>query len=155
MLTHERLLEVLHYDPATGIFTWLKGQDAGRQAGTRDPRGYIKISIDGRRYYGHRLAWFYVTDRWPDPEADHEDLNKSNNRWANLREATPSQNRCNRRAVRGLKGASLHNSGTGWVSQIKKNGRVHYLGFFETEELAHAAYVRAISQHHGEFGRVK
>lgn len=57
MLTQERLREVLHYDPDTGIFTFVKGRRKGKVAGTRhDGRGFLKVSIDNERHLLHRLA---------------------------------------------------------------------------------------------------
>ena len=58
MLTQTRLREVLHYDPATGIFTFVKGRRKGTIAGTRhDGRGFLRVSIDNERHLLHRLAW--------------------------------------------------------------------------------------------------
>ena len=61
MLTHDRLLTVLHYGKETGIFTWLVSAahriKVGDVAGSPSGRGYRKIMIDGEKYYAHRLAW--------------------------------------------------------------------------------------------------
>ena len=65
MITYARLREVLHYDPATGAFTWLKTlskrRKAGLSAGSLSSAGYILICIDDVRTRAHRLAWLYVT----------------------------------------------------------------------------------------------
>lgn len=71
-LTHDRLLEVLDYDPATGVFTWKVrlsrkfpvGRSAGGvRKGSRTSTFYVRI--DEHDYTGARLAWFYVTGKWP------------------------------------------------------------------------------------------
>lgn len=66
-IKHERLCELLHYCPETGIFTWKvtrKGlAKAGTVAGSTNGRGYRQISVDGKLYLAHRLAWFYCFQR--------------------------------------------------------------------------------------------
>jgi hypothetical protein len=63
-LTHERLLEVVGYDPDTGRFyrRVSRFRDAvGKPTGARDAGGYRRVYVDGYGYMAHRLAWFYVT----------------------------------------------------------------------------------------------
>ena len=64
------LKSLLHYDEATGIFTWLVDQKrrqvkSGDIAGTLQKNGYIEIGLMNQRHYAHRLAWYYVTGEWP------------------------------------------------------------------------------------------
>lgn len=91
MLTAERLREVLEYDPAIGVFRWLIkpcGQiSIGDIAGCRHGEGYVQIRVIGRIYLAHRLAWLYMTGEWPISLIDHRNLDRSDNRWSNLREA--------------------------------------------------------------------
>jgi len=162
-LTQERLKELLSYDPLTGVFLWLQdrgGKRAGDEAGCKK-RNYVVISVDDIIYRAHHLAWFYVTGRWPDPFVDHRDLNKHNNAWNNLREATKSQNQANIGLIKsnksGLKGASRYRAGErygkGWQATIQKDGKTIFLGHFATKEEAHEAYVAAASSIFGEFAR--
>jgi hypothetical protein len=75
-LTAARLRERLHYDPKTGVFTrrWSrKGFKAGSVSGGKLSDGHIGVTVDGRQYYAHRLAWLWMTGEWPDPETDHKD----------------------------------------------------------------------------------
>ncbi len=58
-LTQSQLKELLSYDQETGVFTRLDGQNAGKVAGAIN-KGYLRIRINGKRYYAHRLAWLYV-----------------------------------------------------------------------------------------------
>ncbi len=102
MLTAERLRELLHYDPETGLFTrkttTSSRASAGGVVGLRPTKkGYWSVCVEGRRYLSHQLAWFWMTGQWPDPECDHRDTDPSNNRWVNLREATRSQQCANQR----------------------------------------------------------
>jgi hypothetical protein len=161
MLMHERLREVLHYDAETGEFRWIvaAGPRAkiGAIAGSFDKNGYRVIRIDGRAYKAHRLARFYITGAWPPAQIDHADLDKTNNRFSNLREATGSQNQWNQRAYSnnksGLKGVSWDKQHSKWLAQIKVYGKVRHLGRFTTPEAAHAAYVAAAAEHFSEFSR--
>jgi hypothetical protein len=160
-VTRARLRALLHYDPQTGQFRWLKRMNArvhaGRFAGTLSRDGYRVIAINGRPYRAHRLAWLYVTGKWCSRMIDHRDGNPSNDRWENLRRATRSQNSANRRLHRnntcGYKGVSR--DGGRWRAAICKNGRRHHLGIFSTPQAAHAAYAKAARKLFGEFARTE
>ena len=122
-LTAERLRALLDYDPVTGVFTWKAtrtGQAvAGRIAGGALHTGYHRIQIDGRAFLAHRLAWLYVHEVWPQGQIDHINGVKADNRIANLREATASQNGQNRRGSQinngsGLLGVYPHDASGRW-----------------------------------------
>ena len=160
MLTYERLTEVLDYDPDIGVFTWKKSTTncvrAGAVAGAVSG-GYRRIKIDCRLYAAHRLAWLYQTRSWPPDMIDHIDGNKLNNRFRNLREATRSENNSNSKRPAnnssGFKGVSYRKQVGRWTAQITVNNKRSHIGYFNTPEAAHAAYVRAAKQSRGEFAR--
>lgn len=129
---------------------------AGRAAGHRASEGYLRLSIFNRRYLGSRLIWLIVTGKLPINLIDHRDGNQRNDRFDNLREATYSQNNTNRRPqIEGrLKGAVFYLPLNKWTSSICKDGKSKRLGYFDTEEEAHAAYCEAARTHHGEFARI-
>jgi HNH endonuclease len=165
MLTHARLKQLLDYDPETGVFTRLVGTDHGRhKAGTVSGCSsgrYREQWVDGVRYAEHRLAWFWMTGEWPSCQIDHENLDKKDNRWANLREANVSQNAMNRagRSSSGAKGVYFIKSpekcgSKRWKASIAKGGQSRHLGNFHTREDAQAAYQAAAASLHGEFARV-
>jgi HNH endonuclease/AP2 domain len=158
-LTAAYLREILHYNPDTEIWTWrvLKGTaQAGDVAGSINKRGYTNIQIVGRLYQAHRLAFLYMTGKWPSDQIDHVNIKPSDNRWSNLREATNSQNQANKHApstnTSGYKGVSWHRGDKKWQARIGRN-RCH-LGYFNTAEVAAAAYEQAAKVLHGEFARV-
>ncbi len=161
-ITIERLREILHYDPEAGTFTWLKSNSTkgliGKRAGYVDAhQGYRRVNLGGKCYREQRLAWFYMKGEWPIGDVDHIDGNKSDNRWINLRQATRSQNMCNK-GVRcdsksGLKGIS--SSKKRWTASIQVNGKLIYLGSCATPEEAHRLYGDAAQKYHGEFARSK
>lgn len=160
LITHRRLLEVLEYNSDTGVFVWkitrAKAR-CGQAAGSVNRvHGYVEIGLDGALYRAHRLAFFYMTGSWPKNEVDHIDLNRSNNKWENLRSADHSQNARNKSvrsdSATGLKGAYKRDYGS-FASKIKAEGKVICLGTFRTAEEAHAAYCAAAEKYHGEFVR--
>ena len=164
MTTYARLREVLHYEPETGHFRWIKmlasRGPVGAIAGQVE-QGYVRIRIDGRRYFAHRLAWLYVTGEWPKQEIDHIDGMSDNNRFANLREATRGENRRNSRKgketksqFKGVVYAPYSRSKTRkWRAIITAAKRTHHLGYFETPEEAHAAYAAKARELFGSFMR--
>ncbi|MGE5566200.1 MAG: HNH endonuclease [Parcubacteria group bacterium] len=158
ILTADTLRQCVRYDPKTGEFTFLlatKGHPANRVARGVRPDGYRRIGVGKKLYYAHRLAVLYMTGEWPAHDVDHINGNPSDNRWANLRLATRSQNLRNQRRRRdGLKGASFMPERGKWRATIGVAGKALHLGVFDTEEAAHAAYVAASEAHHGEYGRV-
>lgn len=146
-LTQERLKEVLHYAPETGVFTW-KAQTSNRirvgdVAGCTTHYGYRSIRVDGSRHRAHRLAYLYVHGEHPDGMLDHHDQDKGNNRISNLRPATKSQNALNTglqaNNTSGHKGVVWHKRDGKWLARITINKKHHHLGLFANVEEAVAA----------------
>jgi hypothetical protein len=160
-LTHERLLQVIHYSPETGVFTWKIKPRAkaieGNIAGSSGREGRVHIAVDTKRYKAHRLAWFYMTGEWPNV-IDHVNGDPSDNRWGNLRDATTSLNLANSRRrtdnTSGYKGVSLEPRTGRWVAYLTKDQRRKYIGSFKTPKEAHDAYCRTAKAAFGEFARV-
>ena len=160
MLKLDYLKAVLHYDPDTGLFTYLvkRGQCIpGRIAGKKSKHGYWRVSVDRVLYSAHRLAWFYVNEEWPTGDIDHVNRDKLDNRIRNLRLATPSQNGANTavksRNTSGFKGVTWHKSCKKWQAAIKVAGKNIHLGLWDDPKEAHAAYVAAANEHFGEYAR--
>lgn len=164
VITLERAHELFAYDKATGHLTWRVDRTTGRgrvhvRAGDRagslnQALGYRYINVEGRQYPEHRLIFFIVEGRWPQPTVDHKDHDRANNRWANLREATRFEQNQNTGArctnLTGLKGVTSHKSGK-FQARIVANGKARHLGTFDTEVAAHQAYCRAARVEHREF----
>jgi hypothetical protein len=160
LIPHARLLEFIHYDSDTGVFTWRvrKGNiRAGTRAGIVAVNGYRRIKIDGREYPEARLAWFYVTGKWPDAVVDHASRDILDNSFANLREATLAENQHNRSKqsnnTSGRKGVSQFKRTGRWRAEIMRHGKSHYLGSYATADEASAAYDEAALDLHGLFAR--
>ena len=156
-LMAERLREVLHYDPGTGVFTWLVRLNnrvaIGDVAGCLHKGGYRRVKIDGESHLTHRLAWLYVHGRWPTHQIDHINGATGDNRLVNLREATHAENCQNKPAQQagntsGYPGVCWSKDRQKWMVQIHANHKRHYLGLFADLEAAAAAYVEAKKRLH-------
>jgi hypothetical protein len=160
-LTVDRLKETVHYDPDTGIFTWLvskRGRFAriGQVAGKLNKgNGYVLLAVDGKTYRAHRLAWLYMYEKWPTKKLDHKDNIRHHNWLTNLREATDSENLWNQgklaRNKSGFKGVYFHSHTKQWMARCSLKGVRHYLGLFSSPDLASAAYQVFAEANHGEF----
>lgn len=153
------LRSIMHYDPETGIFTracdrkrWKSGEVMGAIAG-----GYLSINVDRTVYRAHRLAWTYMTGEQPPKYLDHADGNPLNNRWANIRRATQTQNMFNKTIQSnnksGYKGVYFSNRAAKFMAATKVNGKKVHLGSYATPEEAKAAYDAACKVLHGAFFR--
>lgn len=149
------LKNLVHYNPGNGEFTRLAAA-SNVPAGLAKPRpsvnGYLRMRLDGRLYYLHRLAWLYENGKWPDDSVDHIDGDRTNNAIANLREATYAQNLQNRElksvAVSGLRGAYFDIKSKRWQSKIRHNYKSISLGYYATAEEAHKAYLEGKRKYH-------
>ena len=127
-VTANRLRKVMSYDPATGVFRWRMHtgrNNLGTVAGTiHPPKGYRVICVDGRIYRATRLAWLYMTGKWPKLEIGYINHKTSDTRWANLRAMTHSQRAAasRRRNKLGVRGVWITTSGK-YVARIKVAGK--------------------------------
>lgn len=155
MITQELLKEYLHYDPETGIFTWIKKTGprmnikVGSEAGRIMVSGYVSIGLFGKGYRAHRLAWLYVYGTFPINTIDHINGIKTDNRIANLRDVTHFQNVRNQVLHRGgkLVGTTFVPSRGVWQSSIQINYKSVFLGYYGTEKEAHEVYMAYVHEH--------
>lgn len=162
-LSAEILKEFLHYDPLTGIFNWVKvnncgGVKVGDIVGCLNSDGYIVIRINGVQHRAHRLAWLYMKGVMPVELIDHKNGVRSDNRFCNLREATRQQNNQNRttalaRNKSGFLGVSFFAKLQKFKAAISVNNKDTNLGYFDTPEEAHQAYLAAKRKLH-PFGTI-
>ena len=160
-LTIEKLKEILSYDSVTGLFTWLKKTAAcvtvGDVAGCFDADGYVLIGIAGKMYKAHRLAFALTENSFlaEDIEVDHINRITSDNRWANLRKATRSQNQQNKVAkqgILGIKGLSLNLNNNTINAVITLQGKTTVKVFPQQNLLEAKAWIKEQrTLLHGEF----
>ena len=157
-ITQKELKQLLHYEPETGVFTWLQDRSdkvkAGDVAGGKGT-AYKRICLNYKNYQAHRLAFLYMTGEWPQHMVDHIDGDPSNNKWSNLRQANAYQNARNK--------ATQSNNKSGHVGIWKPKGRDHWVvqvrgkhvASCATMEEAKTAYHQAAKDQFGEFYRQK
>lgn len=155
-LSAARAREVLDYDPLTGVFIRKVRLAQRHQVGDRADfivtggqlKGYSRISVDGKRYLAHRVAWLYVHGDWPAGLLDHKNGLKSDNRIDNLRPADHRLNNENQRGPRadgssGYLGVHWDRLTEKWRARVTTGGRSIHVGLYDSAEEAHAAYVTA------------
>jgi hypothetical protein len=155
IMNQERLQQLLHYCPETGVFIWRarkRGVTVGRVAGNLDRYGYWYITLGHKRYVAHRLAWLYFYGAWPSECIDHINRVRTDNRIRNLRQATHAQNRQNLtldfRNKSGFRGVSFDAVNNKWRASISVNGKAKNLGRYTTKEAAASAYADAAATYH-------
>lgn len=163
MLTQARLKELLHYNPDTGVWTWIVSKGAarsGKRAGAFSKiSGYRQIAIDDKDHYEHRLAFLYLEGELPSDHTDHINRKKDDNRWQNLRRVTCQENQRNRKLqsnnTSGFQGVCWKKSEKRWVSRIIVDKKTIELGRFRDKSDAIEARKAAEIEHgfHPNHGR--
>ena len=152
-LSYEAVAAILAYDPLTGVLTFKhasRRSPAGRPAGRKDNKGYLRTRIGNAEYKNHRLAWLLHNGAWPVLEIDHINGDTTDNRIANLRDVPAKINGLNRaRAMRnntvGVLGVSPASGG--FVAQLKVGSTRLRSAVLPTVEQAAAVYAAWKQQH--------
>lgn len=153
----ERIKEVLRYEPDTGLFYWKSNRGgtarAGTIAGSPHRKGYLTVSVLGKAWLAHRLAWAFIHGEEPPPglQIDHKNGDRSDTRWENLRIGDASFNQQNRRRPAkhnklGVLGVQRY--GRRFAAFVRIGGRSRRVGTFSTPEAAHECYVQAKRELH-------
>lgn len=156
-ITQSELKSIFHYNPETGIFTRLITQGCRAKGSSIicNENKYLGVRINNTPYKLHRLAWLYMTGVHSKYDIDHKNQFKNDNRWDNLREVTKSINKQNMVKCRsdnktGFLGVHFSKTYQKYASQIlvKELNKRIWLGYFDTPEEAHEAYLVAKRKHH-------
>lgn len=162
MITQKELKESLHYNPNTGIFTRLKSGGTAKKgsvAGGLNNRGYIHIRVGGKKHLAHRLAFLYMTGKFPEDQIDHINHIRDDNRWLNLRKATNQDNKKNstlyKNNTSGTAGVRWHKPSKRWEARIGVNCKLKNLGTFVDRFEAICVRKSAENKHgfHGNHGK--
>lgn len=146
--------------------------------------GHVVALVDDEDYeriiklkwnLGGDKGWLYAQGRWvedgilktivmhrfvmnaaPGQIVDHINGNRLDNRKANLRFATNSENlrnrlRLNKLNVSGFHGVSWNKTNHNWRAVIGHHNHVHHIGCFKDPAEAARAYDEAAKRLHGEF----
>lgn len=159
-LTASELRYWLSYDLESGLFRWVRSASNRAPVGftptCTDSKGYVVIRVNNHMHRAHRLAWLYMTGEWPAEHIDHVNRVKNDNRWANLRLATLSENGANAvfpKGVSGLKGVIWDKQKERWLARIKVNQKSVHLGYFYDKYAAHEVYKKAAATAFGNYAR--
>lgn len=165
MITADILKKSLSYDPSTGLFHWLVKKpnvNIGDVAGTKrknDGKTYIIITISGKKYRAHRLAFLYMNGSFPEMLCDHINGDGTDNRWCNLREVNHVGNNRNMRLrsdnTSGVAGVYWNKKDKRWQVTLKTGKSRGYIGQFKLLEDAVKARLEAeinndFHQNHGQ-----
>ena len=146
-ITPELLRQLLRYEPDTGKLFWQSREDgsstskrfnkifAERSAGRVNSSGYVKLSINGRIFPAHRIAWMMHYGSWPDGQIDHENGCRSDNRICNIRCVTPKENSMNKKVSKkntsGFIGVHWNAKNKKWIASISDGNKCKYIGSYK------------------------
>jgi hypothetical protein len=143
----------LIYNPITGDIFNVNDEEPRSPVGNVQTGGpnrskaYRKISINGKSFYHHRVAWALYYGDEPSGEIDHIDGNGLNNSISNLRVVSRVENmrntRLSKRNKSGRVGVFYYGKTRCWIAQIKVKGKCIFLGHFGELIDAVAARIRA------------
>jgi len=122
--------------------------------GTTRKDGYIRVSINNKLYYSHRLIYMMFYGEMP-IQIDHIDGNPSNNKIENLRKADNTKNSFNKNLYKsntsGVKNVYWDKNCKKWAVLIQAFGKKKYLGLFKDLELAELVAIEARNKYHKEY----
>lgn len=154
------LNEVLRYEASSGNLYWAKSLGSARKGGKISGKcnGYLRVGINGNRYYAHRVIYKMVHGIEPE-HIDHVNGNRSDNRIKNLRSVTRSENQRNQKIRKdnssGCIGVHYNIRSKSYYSCIYNQG-YEYLGTFKS--LKEAIKVRKDAEtrfgYHKNHGRI-
>jgi hypothetical protein len=160
MITQQDVADCFEY--RDGYLYWKSVSHPNKQhmmdkpAGSIHKTGYQHITWRGKIQKAHRLI-FMLHHGYLPPEVDHINGNRADNRIANLRPATRSENQCNRNALSnntsGYPGVSWHKKSKAWVVRVMKNGKTVVHQYFKDLELAGLVATEARALYHGAYAK--
>lgn len=151
----DNIKDYMSYDPATGLFTWIKTTNArgrpGEPVGCLGAYGYMLVPFMGKVYKAHRVAWWWVTGEQPS-QIDHINRIRDDNRFKNLRIASVAdnvRNAGNKGALTGVKGVTKN--GNRFYGRVHFNYKSYNAGSYGTLKEARIAVEALRAKLHKEF----
>lgn len=152
-MSYELLKTLVDVNVETGTITPKSGVLMFRRMNCK----YRVITINKETYFVHKVVMAFKLGYWPKDLVDHINRNTEDNRGENLREATYSDNSCNRGmrsdntlGYKGIFKRQLKRKVVyGWM--IKLKGEAISRSGFSTPEAAYADRCKNLIVVHGEF----
>lgn len=154
------LKDNLRYDEETGNLFWIhprRGVNIAKPAGTKSGAGHLQVGTyktgDGKknvRYLAHKVVWYLYYGEQPE-FLDHIDHNPANNKIENLRVATSRGNMLNRKPWGQIPYKGVSRNGKKYKACITEGQSLIYLGTFDTQEEAAAAFDKKVEEHRRRF----
>lgn len=165
--SRDRFLQLMDYDPTSGVFTYKFCPTQSRIWNSRcvgkpalnysNGHGYFWGIIDGQKIYAHRAAWKIMTNEDPDT-VDHINGVRNDNRFDNLRSVSMVENARNSKTPitnkSGVTGVHWYKASQKWQVYIGYAPRKN-LGYFPCFGQAITARKAAEEEHayHPNHGR--
>lgn len=109
-----------------------------------------KLGYSGKYYATARIIFLMFNGYLPEYVV-YKDGNSLNTKIENLIEANTSQQQYRRANKTKYKGISFYKRTNKYMARIIKNRKLVTLGYYDTPEEAHKAYLEAKEKYHGEF----
>ena len=149
MFDQQFIKECFDYDLLTGELTWrerpaghfrtergwktFNSQKKGKVVATKGNHGYLQVAINKKIYLVHRLCFLWMNGEMPD-FVDHEDHNRTNNSWTNLKPVTQQGNSKNldmrKSNTSGITGVRWCTRDNAWTARIQVDYKNVVLGNF-------------------------
>lgn len=154
-LTQEVIKRLLHYDPETGVFTWLRPTNnrmkTGGVAGNVHPGRHRSIMVGGKKRPSGHLVFLYMEGTNPPNQVNHINGDILDDRWCNLKLATKTKNSRNARTytsnTSGTTGVYWHSRDCKWMAQIVVASKRIHIGCFIHKQEAIEARRQAETEH--------
>ena len=150
-------------DTENGVVYWASrpknnrvfvGQEAGLAKEQHNGKKYWVITLDGRKIKRSQLIYLFVHGFQCEQLIDHINGDSLDDRSANLRSATITQNawnhKCRARKINLPMGVRNNSSGK-YQARITVNKKVIYLGAYNTPEEADLIYQQKRKEYYGEY----
>lgn len=146
LISQEELRKRFRYCQDGRLERFQRSKNSFKEVGYMCSDGHLAVQINNHFYYVHRLIFFYHHGYFPE-QVDHINRIKTDNRIENLRACTHSENILNRSKLDSAKSFSSKYRGVSWEpgktkdskhwkAYFVKDGRIHSLGSFSTQEMA-------------------
>ena len=139
-ISYEGIENLVEYHPTTGALRLKidinKRRKKGDTIGSIDSLGYVYVNLLGNKYKAHRVIYYLMTGEAPTGKTviDHQNGDRSDNRWCNLAPGTSGDNskNCKRSTnnTSGTTGVYWYKNDNRWIARIRVDGEKIYLGSF-------------------------